>query len=269
MYRRRPLSCFLARIVCLFIGLVGAGHAGDVAKTVRVMTVVIVQQDEFLQQLLEPYLADHNLQIEYRTGHHRELVQAVKDGEVDLIMLHTKIKAMDKLTGQGLLNPGQAVFANPKAFLGPAGDPAKLQGLTDPVLAMQHIREAGKCFVINPHGKLETQQRDYLQKAHITCVIDDAKDTEQALDIAAEKDGYTIWGLHPYLAKGQGRLEPVVIPHEELLQNIGVWVVAGTAVEQEASGIATYLLSDQVRKRYPAFRLKNQPNVQAWWPPVH
>ena len=37
-------------------------------KTIRVMTVVICQQDNFLQYLLEPYLSGKNIKIEYRKG---------------------------------------------------------------------------------------------------------------------------------------------------------------------------------------------------------
>jgi len=76
-----------------------------------------------------------------------------------------------------------------------------------------------------------------------------------------------MWGLHPYVAKTEGKLEPTVIPHPNLLQNISVWVVAGSDVEPEAAALAEYLQSPEVLERVKAFRLKNHPEQQAWWPP--
>ena len=262
----RKLFSLLLLVSVLVVS--GTVLAGDSTKRLRIMTVVIVQQDDFLPALIAPYLNNHPLDIEYRSGHHREVVQAIQQGEVDLVMVHTKIKAMDKLIQQGLLKPGQPIFANPKAFLAPVGDPDGLSGLLNPLDALNRMQTAHRCFVINPHGALETLQRRFLQQADMDCVIESAQNTEQAIELADQKHGYTIWGLHPYQAKTNANLEPIVIPAPDLLQNIGIWVVAGTDMENEANDLADYLLSDPVRKLYMAFRLKDLPNVQAWWPPV-
>lgn len=263
----RPFQCLIGICLCLCATL-GLGSDSD-PRPLRIMSVVIVQQDGFLQYLLEPYLKEHPIEIDYRTGHHRDVVQAVRNHEVDLVFVHTKINAMHKLESEGLLAPGTAIIANPKAFLGPKGDPAKLNGVTDPLTAMQQIQASGHCFVINPHGPLEVLQRSYLAELNNPCVIETATNTDEALDAAATNRGFTLWGLHPYLAKGAGRLEPHVTGHPDLLQNIGVWVVRGTPAEPAAQGMADYLKSDPIKARIRDFRLINFPDDRAWFEAVH
>lgn len=234
------------------------------------MTVVICQQGDFLQYLLEPYLAGKNFNIEYSQGHHSQVAAAVKRGEVDIAITHTKVKAMQELVAAGLLIDGQTVFANPKAFLGPAGDPAGISGLDDAAVAMQRIQEKGYCYVINPHENMTSLQLDLLggKKSGRNCVIDTAQNTRDALQVAVEKNAYTMWGLHPYLAKGKGKLQPIVIPDKRLLQTLGAWVVKDSDVEAEARDLVNYLASDVAIERIVKFRFPGLDTIQPWWLPV-
>ena len=134
-------------------------------KTIRIMTVVICQQENFLQYLLEPYLSGKNIKIVYRQGHHTEVAKAVKNGEVDFVITHKKVKLLQKLESDGLLKKGHLLFANPMAFLGPKGDPAGIKGLDDPVQAVRNIQEKGYCFVINNHDRLARIQKHLLEEA--------------------------------------------------------------------------------------------------------
>jgi len=242
---------------------------GQDAITLRIMTVVICQQGGFLQYLLEPYLAGKNLRIEYSQGHHSEVAAAVKRGEVDIAITHTKVKAMQELTASGRLIHSQTVFANPKAFLGPRGDPATIGELQDAALAMQRIQERGYCYVINPHGEMENLQEQLLEAGTATrhCVINDVKNVRAALRTAFEKGGYTLWGLHPYLEKGDGTLEPIVISDQRMLQNLGAWVVQGSGVEAEARALVEYLAGDVAQDRLVKFRFPGYDTLQPWWPP--
>ena len=234
------------------------------------MTVVICQQGNFLHYLLEPYLAGKNINIDYSQGHHSQVAAAVKRGDVDIAITHTKVKAMQELVTAGLLIDGQTVFANPKAFLGPAGDPAGIAGQVDAAAVMQQIQEKGFCYVINPHENMTRLQLDLLQGTNSgrNCVIDNAQNTRDALQMADDKGAYTMWGLHPYLEKGKGKLQPIVIPDQRLLQNLGAWVVQGSDVTEEARDLVEYLASDAARVRIIKFRFPDYDTIQPWWPPV-
>lgn len=234
------------------------------------MTVVICQQGDFLQYLLEPYLAGKNINIKYSQGHHTQVAAAVKRGVVDIAITHTKVKMMQELAAAGLLINGQTVFANPKAFLGPAGDPAGISGLDDAAVAMQRIQEKGYCYVVNPHENMTRLQLNLLEgiKSGKNCVVDNVLDTRDALQMAVDKGAYTMWGLHPYLEKGKGKLQPIVIPDQRLMQNLGAWVVQGSDVTVEARDLVNYLASAVARKRIVKFRFSGKDTIQPWWLPI-
>jgi len=266
---------FLCRlpVILFLLTVANSGYPESVPGkdtiTLRIMTVVICQQGGFLQYLLEPYLAGKNVRIEYSKGHHSEVAAAVNRGEVDIAITHTKVKAMQDLATSGRLIDGQTIFANPKAFLGPRGDPAHIGGLPDAAMAMQRIQEQGYCYVINPHGEggMEKLQNDLLNAGSRHCVINNVQDTEEALSTAYEKGAYTMWGLHPYLEKGDGKLEPVVIPDPRMQQNLAAWVVQGSGVEAEARDLVNYLAGDTVKARLVKFRFPGYDTLQPWWPP--
>ncbi|MGH8120456.1 MAG: hypothetical protein ACRESK_07570 [Gammaproteobacteria bacterium] len=243
--------------------------AGKDVITLRIMTVVICQQGGFLQYLLEPYLAGKKLRVEYSQGHHREVAAAVKRGEVDIAITHTKVKTMQELAATGRLINGRTIFANPKAFLGPRGDPASIGELQDGAMAMQRIQERGFCYVINPHGEMENLQEQLLAAGTATrhCVINDVNNVKEALHTAFEQGGYTMWGLHPYLEKGDGKLEPIVIPDPRLQQNLAAWVVQGSGVEKEARELVYYLAGDDAKAAYLKFRFPGYDGIQPWWSP--
>ena len=223
-----------------------------------------------MQYLLEPYLAGKNIRIEYSKGHHTRVAEAAKNGQIDIAITHIKVKAIQDLVTSGQLIDGQPVFSNPMAFLGPAGDPAGINGLDDAAIAMQRIQEKGFCYVIDPHGIMEKLQRKLLQGMNVgkNCVIDNMQNTREAIQVAGEKNAYTMWGLHPYLAKGKGKLHPVVIPDKRLLQTLGAWVVKGSDVEEQARDLVNYLASDAARERIVKFRFPDPDTIQPWWLPA-
>lgn len=239
------------------------------AKTIRIMTVVIVQQDDFLQYLLESWLSDKNTHIEYSKGHHSEVARAVMDGKVDFAITHTKVQAMHKLEKQGLLEQDRILFANAMAFLGPQGDPAGITGLNDPVKVVQKILDGGYCFVINGHDRLARIQEKLLAEAKRdhTCVIrDDNIENETAIESAVANKAYTLWGLHPYARLHDNRLQPVVVPNDMLLEEMSGWAAKDSPVKKEVMDLINYLKSSEAEKKLRDFRLEKFKDLQAWWP---
>jgi tungstate transport system substrate-binding protein len=251
----------------LFINIAYSETDSSSERIIRIATVVICQQDDFLQYVLEPYLKEKNIKVEYRQGHHSEVAQAVKNKEADFVITHTKVKKLQKMEQKGLLNKGQQIFANPMAFLGPKDDPAKISGMTDPVEAIKKILESDHCFIINGHTRLAKIQNEFINQTGMTesCIIQSKQQNENVLDEVIEKNAYTLWGLHPYAKKGNDKLLPIVIPDKVLLSNMTGWTVKGTDAENEANKLLEYLGSDQAKKRIKEFRLKNYDNIQAWW----
>ncbi|NOG61578.1 MAG: hypothetical protein HND53_13835 [Proteobacteria bacterium] len=233
------------------------------------MTVVICQQDNFLQTILEPYLNKNNIKIEYRQGHHSEVARAVNNKEADFVITHTKVKKLQKMESKGFLNKGQELFANPMAFLGPKDDPANISGLQNPVQAVKQIMESDHCFIINGNKRLAEIQNELINQTGITdsCIIQSDKQNDAILTDAFENNAYTLWGFHPFAKRGNDNLLPIVIPDEVLLSNMTGWVVKGTRQEQKANELLNYLTSDKAKKLITEFRLNRYKHIQTWWIP--
>lgn len=253
-------------IFALMLSLFAPAHAAG-TETIRIMTVVICQQEDFLQTLLSPWAREHELELVYSSGHHSEVAAAVEKGDVDFVITHARVKKMQKLEARGVLGTGQQVFANPMVFLGPMDDPAAIDGLSDPLAAQKQIQQAGICTVINSHERLGNIQRTLLAKSANTkaCVID--SDGQDAVDLAYEHKAYTLWALHPYTRKSRHRLRPVLIAHDSLLENMEAWVVEASPLKHEAQKLLDYLGTEKVQAQITGFRLQRYPDIQAWWLP--
>lgn len=240
----------------------------DVApKKLRIMSVVIVQQEGFLAYLLEPYLAATDVEVTFSQGHHSEVAKAVSEGRIDLAITHSKVKALQKLEKQGVLHPQRVLFANPMAFLGPRNDPAGIAQETDPLSAFKKIQRSGYCFVVNRHHRMQVIQQAWLKAADMEapCLIEPGN--EDFLQVASREQAYTLWSLHPYARKPLPELSPVVLGHPSLLENLSGWAVKGSPAEREALHLLDYLGRETARQRMEAFRLGDFPDQQPWWPP--
>lgn len=253
-------------IFALMLSLFAPAHAAG-TETIRIMTVVICQQEDFLRSLLAPWAKDNQLDMVYTQGHHTEVAEAVEKGEVDFVITHAKVKKMQKLEALGVLGTGRQVFANPMVFLGPIDDPAAIDGLKDSLAAQKQIQQAGICTVINSHERLGNIQRKLLAQVADTavCVID--SDGQDAVDLAYELKAYTLWALHPYARKSRHRLRPVLIAHDSLLENMEAWVVEASPLKHEAQKLLDYLGTEKVQAQITGFRLQRYPDIQAWWLP--
>jgi len=261
--------CFFTLLAGLSSSVVVAGENSSLRQapqTLRVMSVVIVQQGGFLDELLAPYQAQTGVQIELSKGHHTQVAQAIAAGEVDLVITHSKVKALQKLETEGVLQPRQRLFANPVAFIGPEGDPADVASVADPLTAYDKIQATGHCFVLNRHHRMLALQEQWIAASAINspCLLE--ADEEGFLKTASQQQAYTLWSLHPYARRPEGGLTPVVIGHKSLLENLSGWVVEGSPAEKEAQHLLTYLASETTQKRMTQFRLPGYPNQQAWWP---
>ncbi len=241
------------------------------AKTIKILSVVIVQQDGFLQYVLEPYLNRQNLTVEFSTGHHSAVASAADAQTIDIAITHIKVKELQALESKGKLSHRKLLFANPMAFIGPAGDPAHLTGMLNADKAVHKLFDNQHCFVINPHKRLRKIQFSLLPsntKNLPECVMTNAKNTMDALAMSEQNNAYTLWGLHPFIAKTKGlSLQPVVVPDPILLENIAGWVIKDSKIKKEAEDLLNYLASDEAQQRLVQFRLKGHEHIQPWWPP--
>jgi tungstate transport system substrate-binding protein len=169
-----------------------------------------------------------------------------------------------------------AVFFNQVALVGHPNDPAGINGLADAVEAFRRIARTESAFVVN-----DIEGMRYLgdvlwaaagEPVKGTWFIDPNLKGPDAIKMASDRVGYTLWGVTPFQQlkkKSQSDLQPMVVA-DPLLQRIMVAIVVNPQKvhgvnEKGAAALQRYLLQPATQAKIRAFRASGY-NQQLWWP---
>lgn len=199
-----------------------------------------------------------------------------REGKADLIISHYGHGGVQPFITSGLGLWPHPVFANSMALVGPPTDPAHVRGLTDAVEAFRRIAQTKSQFVVDDSAGAKYLESILWTNAGLVpggaWYLDLNVAGRQAVEAAARKGAYTIFGLSPFLRlkrQGQINLEPLVVG-DSLLQRIMVSIVVdpkripGVNVDA-AKAFERYLLAPATQAQVRAFRYPDF-DQQAWWP---
>jgi tungstate transport system substrate-binding protein len=136
------------------------------------------------------------------TGPKNDLIKIFKQGNVDLITMHSS-DAMVNLTANGYTLDPQPWMRNDLIIVGPPDDPAGIKGMTDAAEALKKIATAKSPFVV--HSSLGAQEvllnilepnEIQLDPANTTVLFDDQQ--RSVLKVAGDKHAYTLVGRIPF-----------------------------------------------------------------------
>ncbi|MFO1184790.1 MAG: hypothetical protein U1E56_08390 [Bauldia sp.] len=245
------------------------------AKLVRLSSVVTPLDGGLYDALLPDFTRETGYRVALTTS--EAVFAPARSGKADIVLSHyghTDLKAfMEDELGEW----PQAAFFNLLALIGPASDPARVAGSSDLVEAFRRLAAARVPFVVNDADGVK-----YLSNVLWEAVGRPAKEgwylDEQArgpgaIALAAEKGGYTIWGLTPFLrmqrAGRPGSLAPLVFG-DPLTQRIMVTIavrgdkLAGINVAG-AKAFQDYLIAPRTQALIHNFRLAGIDR-QIWYP---
>jgi len=259
-------------LVLLLSGMpiaVAGSDPGAVSEPLHALVVKIVDQDHFLEWLLQDAVKRGEIApLGITTTHVRDLRTHLRAQPYDLVIAHIHARPAQKLAAEGILARPVKVFANAHAIIGPDADPAAVAGARDFAAAIARIAEHKACWIVNHHGGLEALQDSFLGGAgRPRCFIDDSDNVGPlAIAVASARAGYTVWGYHPFMRLNAAGMRGFAFGDQFLLQPLNAWVVTGSGRETEASALVDRLLSAEVQQRISSFRLDGGPDTQVWWP---
>jgi tungstate transport system substrate-binding protein len=180
--------------------------------------------------VVRPMLATFHAQ----TGRSAEIVYTGNDpfahgreGKADLLIAHYGHEGVQPFITAGFGLWPHPVFANTMALVGPPSDPAHIRGLTDGAEALKRIAQTKSPFVVNESAGATYLEQILWTNAGITpsgnWYLKLGVTNAAAVDAAAQRGGYTIFGLPPFLRQRRQRhfaLEPLVL--DPLFQRIMV-----------------------------------------------
>jgi tungstate transport system substrate-binding protein len=235
---------------------------------------VTPQDGGLYDDLLPDFERQTGYQVELTTG--EDVYGPARNGQADVVLSHYGHKDAQTFVQDGYGQWPQPVFFNQLALLGPPSDPARVQGLTDLVEAFGRIAQTQSAFIVNNAEVLKYLSEILWDSAGRPekegWYNDQGLQHHAAVAAAAQKGGYVLWGLTPFLRtqrQNKVDLQPLVL-NDPLLQRIMVTIavspdkVPGVNVEG-VTAFQQYLLAPATQARIRAFRLPGI-NQQIWWP---
>jgi tungstate transport system substrate-binding protein len=247
--------------------------------TVRLGTVPAAATGGLLNQLVAGFQAQHPYQVVITTGNAADLYAQAGSGELDLVLSHLGLTELADFVGRRAGRWPQLVLATSFAYLAAADDPAGIRDATDAVDAFDRIATSQSPFVVNNLGNvrfvIDTLWHAAGEPDQTGWWVDNGLSGPAAAQAAEQLGGYTLWGVHPFLAfeQQQGTSLQAVLSSDSLLQRVVASVVVRPSWTRRvnlpgALALEQFLLAPQTqgtirRFRHPRFALP------LFWPAAH
>ncbi len=276
----------IATSILLFIvTAVGIGapiHAQRTARPLRALDApqvlrigVVNTPDVLLEDLLPLFTQQTGYAVSMQIT--EGVYDLAREGKIDLVIAHYGHAGTEAFMAEGLGRWPRMVFSNQAVLIGPAGDPAGIRGLTDAAEAFRRIAQRGGEFFVN-NAPTERYLAETLWRAsgappkeswHVDLGLRD----QAAIEAAARRGAYTLWGLVPFVRLQQQRptlgMDTLVLG-DPLFQRVMVSIIMNPARLPGANIEAAltferFLLDPNTQARIRQFRHHGLP-AQTWWP---
>jgi tungstate transport system substrate-binding protein len=253
--------------------------ADSPSELVRLGTVGAMQTAGLLNQLLAEFQATHPHQVAVTVGNTTDLYAQARAGELDIVTTHLGAAGLAEFVSDRAGRWPQLVLATSFAFIASPADPAGIGTATDAVDAFDRIATAQAPFVINnldsPRFVTDTLWHSAGAPDPAGWLLDLGVSGPAAVAAAAQRGGYTLWGLHPFLALQQQQPTGMraVLFGDSLLQRVAASVVVQPGQYRRvnlpgALALEQFLLTPQTQGRIRRFR-HPQFALPIFWPAAH
>ena len=223
MATRRKVFALLILLVGLLAG--APGYSGAAASRNVILSTTTSTQDSGLLDLLVPRFEKQSgysvKTISVGTG--QALALAAK-GDADVALVHAP-SLERKYVASGQLQNRRLVMYNDFVMIGPKDDPAKIRALKSALAALKAIERVKAPFVSRgDNSGTHNLEKSLWQEAGIqpkgSWYVEAGQGMGATLNIANERNAYTITDRGTYLALGRRVTLPILIQGDRVLLNI-------------------------------------------------
>jgi tungstate transport system substrate-binding protein len=246
---------------------------------VRVAAVITPESSGLLRQLLVDFETKSGSKVVIDSR--QDVFGLAREGQADVVIAHFGHGGTEAFCTEGLGHWPRPVFSNQAAIIGPASDPAKVHGSRDAVEAFRRIAAAKAPFIVN-NSATEKYLADVLWEAaqkpdragwYRDKGLRNQAETKDAIEAAVKEQGYTLWGLVPFLKYAEEHPQSgmqALCTEDPLLQRLMVTVVvrsekvAGVNLAG-AKSLERFLIAPNTQARIRAYRMAGFDGP-VWWP---
>lgn len=267
-------------VVFLMIAVTLTGTTRSLDAQQRTLRVAVVNTPDVLLADLIP-IFERATGYQVRLQITENVFDLARGGSADLVIAHYGHPGTEAFIAEGLGRWPRMVFANQAVLVGPSSDPAGIRGMTDAAAALRRIVERGAEFLVNnaPTEKYLAQVlwRTAGSPRENSWQLDLQLRDQAAIEAAAGRGAYTLWGLVPFVRLQEQRRQQqrplgldALLVGDPLFQRVMVSIVVNPARSQgvdEGGALAFehFLVDPSTQARIRAFR-HHGLTEQTWWP---
>ncbi len=269
----RTRAGLLILLVCLTTGFL-AQETRAQSTVVRLAVVNTPEESGLLRDILPEFERQSGLRVQVYSG--EDVYDRARAGQADLVISHYGHAGLEPFMADGLGQWPRFVFGNQNAIIGPSSDPARIANLADAVEGFRRIAQTRSPFVVSNSG-VPKYTEDLLWEAagrptkDVSWYIDQGLREQMAVQAAAQRGAYVIWGLVPFLQFAEQNrvdLRPLLV-NDALLSRMMVSVVMKPekfpqANVNGAKALEKYLTVPSTQARIKAFRYPGLDHA-LWW----
>jgi len=224
--KRKMTGTLLTGIAALLAAV--QAHAGE---TLRLATTTSTYETGLLDRVLPPFEKKHNVKIHVISVGTGKAVKIAENGDVDVILVHARA-AEDKFVADGCGVNRRDVMYNDFLLLGPAGDPAGIDGLKKAAEALGRIMDKRAPFVSRgdesgTHIKEKSLWAKADRKPSGGWYIEAGQGMSATLRMADEKNAYVLADRATFIfQRDKLRLKPMVEGDPDLFNPYGIIAVS-------------------------------------------
>ena len=192
-------------LLTLLMSLIPMGVLAQEPQKLILATTTSTADSGLLDNILPDFEKQYNAKVEVVAVGTGQAIKLGEDGNADVILVHARA-AEDKFVADGFGVNRKDVMYNDFIILGPASDPAGIQGLTSATEAFQRIADAQAPFVSRGDDSgTHIKEKEVWAAAGIepqgAWYIEAGQGMGAVLTMANEQNGYTLSDRGTYLAR--------------------------------------------------------------------
>lgn len=273
-YLKTYFKWILAGLFCAFCVFKSAASFAENNPVIRLAVVNTPVYSGLMDYLLKDFEKETGYRVEIYQGD--DVYDVALKGKTDIVISHFGKNELSSFVegGHGLWPV--TIFSNQAVIIGPANDPANIKNLSSATEAFKHIAQAGSPYILN-----QIPGTDYLTSILMNgavwpqeaeWIIDDSVAKAEAVKLAEQKQGYTIWGALPFLKfknKTKSTMD-ILVSADPILQRVMSAVLVNPDKfkdinHQGAEALQDYLLKPKTQAKIAAYQTPGS-DQQLWWP---
>ncbi len=253
--------------------------AGDDGKLI-LATTTSTYDSGLLDLILPDFEEEYGVQVDVIAVGTGQALQLGMDGNADVVLVHARSRE-DAFMGEGHGVRREDVMYNDFVIVGPAGDPAGIEGMEDAAAALANIAEAEATFVSRGDDSgTHTKEKSIWSQAGVEpegdWYVSAGQGMGAILTMANEQEAYTLSDRATYLARTEEGLElEILIEGDPILFNpygaIAVNPEKGEQIRHElANSFIDWLISVPTQGKIATFGVERfgsplfTPDSEPW-----